>query len=284
MDIRLKSMDGQCVPLVGFGTADLENHVEASVEAAIRAGYRLIDTARVYGSEEGVGRAIAKCINEGIVAREELFVQTKLDPACHSYEGVLSSFRQSLRALGLDYVDQYMIHWPVPRGLENDCYEANRTVWRAFEALHDSGEVRMLGVCNFLERHLVDLMESCRIQPVTNQLEIHPLFQQRGLVRYCQKLGMQIEAWSPMGRGCLKNEKWMACAAQYKKNIGQLALRWSVEQGFIPLARSSFPEHIRNNLDIFDFQLKQEDLESLNAMNTCDQHMDIWAYKRQQMY
>lgn len=284
MRIEMESLNGHPVPSVGFGTADLEDHVEASVEAAIRAGYRLIDTARVYGSEEGVGRAIAKCIAEGIVTREDLFVQTKLDPACHSYEGVLNSFRRSQKALGLSYVDQYLIHWPVPRGQERECYVANREAWRAFETLYDNGAVRMLGVCNFLERHLADLMENSRIQPMTNQLEIHPAFQQCGLVRYCRKLGMYIQAWSPMGRGCLKNEKWKTRATDYGKDVGQLALRWSVEHGFIPLARSSSFEHIQSNLDIFDFRLKQKDLDELDAMNTCDQHMDIWAYKRQQMY
>lgn len=272
------------LPRIGFGTADLEDQAEAAVEAAIRAGFRLIDTARVYGSEESVGRAVAKCISDGIVRREDLIIQTKLDPSLHSYEGAIESFKASLKALNMEYVDLYLIHWPVPRGAENDCYERNREVWRAFEALQKNGEVRNLGVCNFLERHLLDLLDHCTVPPVLNQLELHPAFQQRGLVRFVKKLGMKIEAWSPMGRGLLNNDEWKARAGAYGKNPGQVALRWSIDQGFIPLVRAKNPEHIRSNLEFFDFTLTEKDRSILDGMNTNDQHMDIWSYKRQQMY
>ncbi len=269
---------------IGFGTADLDDQAQSAVEAAIRSGFRLIDTARVYGSEESVGNAVARCISDGIVKREDLFIQTKLDPSLHSYDGVFESFRASKKALNMEYVDLYLIHWPVPRGAENDCYERNREIWRAFETLQKNGEVRHIGVCNFLERHLADLMESCSVPPIINQLELHPAFQQRGLVRYTRRQGIGIEAWSPMGRGLLNNDEWKERAGAYGKNPGQIALRWSIDQGFIPLVRARNPEHIQSNLDIFDFTLSEEDRKALDDMNTNDQHMDIWSYKRQQMY
>lgn len=276
--------NGQQIPSVGFGTADLEGNISVAVETAIRAGYRLIDTARVYNSEEDVGKAITKCMNEGIVQRSELFVQTKLDPALHTYESVLKSFQKSLDALNLDYVDLYLIHWPVVRGGEMDCYKRNRTIWRAFEALQRDGKVCMLGVCNFLERHLLDLMAHCGSKLVVNQLELHPGYQQRGLVRFCQQNGILVEAWSPMGRGILKKPEFEKMAQKYGKNIGQLALRWSIQNGFIPISRSSTFTHIYANRDIFDFVISEEDMMLLNALNTNDGYLDIWSYKRQQMY
>lgn len=277
-------METALFPKIGFGTADLGDQAQTAVETAIRSGFRLIDTARVYGSEGSVGKAIARCISDGTIRREDLIVQTKLDPSLHSYEGVMESFKASIGELKTGYIDLFLIHWPVPRGTENDCYERNREVWRAFEDLRKNGDVRMIGVCNFLERHLVDLMEHCAVPPAINQLELHPAYQQRGLVRFTRKLGVAVEAWSPMGRGLLNSDEWKARAGAYGKNPGQIALRWSIDHGYVPLVRAKNPEHIKSNLDIFDFELTEEDKAALDAMNTCDQHQDIWAYKRQQMY
>ncbi len=272
------------LPPIGFGTADISGDITEAVVAAICAGHRLIDTARVYGSERYVGKAIARCISDGIIRREDLFVQTKLDPSLHSYEGAIKSFHTSLEMLGITYVDQYLIHWPVPRGCEDDCYERNRAVWKAFETLQENGETQHIGVCNFLERHLIDIAESARILPETNQLELHPGFQQRGLVRFCRRHGMTVEAWSPMGRGVLQTAEFEKMAAAYGKDVGQLALRWSIQNGFIPLTRSSSQTHIKANLNVFDFHISPEDMARLNELNTSDNHQDIWSYKRQQMY
>ncbi len=277
-------MEKTRLPPIGFGTADLGDQAQMAVETAIRCGFRLIDTARVYDSENSVGKAVANCISDGTIKREDLIIQTKLDPSLHSYKGVMESFRASLGELKTDYIDLYLIHWPVPRGTENDCYERNREVWRAFEELQKNGNVRMIGVCNFLERHLIDLMEHCTIPPTINQLELHPAYQQKGLVRFTRKLGISVEAWSPMGRGVLNNEEWKERSGKYGKNPGQVALRWSIDNGYLPLVRAKNPEHIKSNLEIFDFSLTEEDKAALDAMNTCDQHQDIWAYKRQQMY
>jgi len=276
--------NGTKIPQIGFGTADIEIDSEDATEQAIRAGYRLIDTARIYGSEAGIGKAIKKCISAGICTRDELFIQTKLDPAKHSYDGAIESFNESIDTLGLSYVDQFLIHWPVPRGAENDYFMRNIEVWKAFEDLYKHNKTRAIGVSNFLERHCIDILDNCKISPMTNQIEIHPAYQQCGLVRFCRNKGMLIQAWSPMGRGLLQTQEWLSVAKKYNKNTGQILLRWSIEHEFIPLPRSSNTGRISSNIKIFDFKLDSIDVEKLDNMNTCDQYVDIWSYKRQMMY
>lgn len=269
---------------MGFGTADLSGPVEELVAAAIRAGHRLIDTAQVYGSEDGVGLGVARVIGEGLVSREELFIESKLAPDRHGYREALAGFDESLNRLRVDRLDMYMLHWPVARGSEDDYREKNVAAWQALTELKAQGKVRHIGVCNFLERHLLHLTDAGLALPEVNQLEIHPGFQQRGLVRFCRERGMAIEAWSPMGRGVLWTPEFEAMAASYGKDVGQLALRWSLDKGFVPLTRSSNAAHIAGNLEVFDFELRQEDIRRLDELNTNTLHQDIWSYKRQQMY
>ena len=269
---------------IGFGTADLSGPAEDLVFCAIQAGYRLIDTAAVYGSEEAVGRALRRAMDSGLVKREELFVQTKVSPANHGYQEAKAGVEQSLNQLQVDYLDAYLIHWPVPRGQEETYREKNLETWQALTELQQKGCIRYTGVCNFLERHLLQLTENGLPMPAINQLEIHPAFQQRGLVRFCKERGITVQAWSPMGRGVLQTPEFNAMAERYDKNIGQLALRWSIQNGFIPLTRSSVPQHIQRNIEILDFAITEEDMMRLNALNTNDQHLDIWSYRRQQMY
>lgn len=276
--------NGIRIPNIGFGTADLRGNVKEIIKCAVRCGYRLIDTAAVYGSEEHIGDALQELERDGEIQRKELFLETKIDPSQRSYEAVLESFQHTLERLRTEYVDVLLIHWPVPRGSEDTYQEENREIWRAFETLYREGRVHAIGVCNFLERHLLQILEMCVIAPMLNQLELHPGYQQRGLVRFCREHGLLIEAWSPMGRGILNRPEFQTMAASYKKNIGQLALRWSVENNYIPLTRSSTPVHIASNLDIFDFALRGQDKQFLNELNTNDGHMDIWSYRRQQMY
>lgn len=270
---------------VGFGTANLGDAAENSTYfAAGGGGYRLIDTARVYGSEQAVGNALHRIYKETDLRREDFIVQTKLSPEEGGYHEALADFDRSLNDLQMDYVDVYFIHWPVSRGNEHDYHERNIASWQAFEELQRKGRVRMLGVCNFLERHLLDIIENCDVMPQIHQLELHPGFQQIGLVEFSRKHGMQIEAWSPMGRGLLNKPEYIQMADSYGKNIGQLALRWCVQKGFLPLSRSSNKEHIEGNREIFDFSISDEDMEKLDQLNTNTEHMDIWSYKRQQMY
>lgn len=272
------------LPSIGFGTADLGQSVQQAVYCAICSGYRLIDTAQVYGSEDGVGQAAANAIKEGIVRREDLFIQTKLAPDRHGYHEALDGLEESLNRLQTDYVDLFMLHWPVARGSEDSYPEKNAAAWQAFEELKQSGKAKHIGVCNFLERHLLLLTESGMSCPEVEQLELHPAYQQRGLVRFMRQRGILIEAWSPMGRGILRTPEFEHMAASYGKDTGQLALRWSVQNGFVPLTRSSSPAHIARNLDIFDFEINEDDMRRLNSLNTNTNYQDIWSYKRQQMY
>lgn len=272
------------LPPIGFGTYDLNGDVKKIVLGAIERGYRLIDTAKVYGSEDGIGYAIKEAIENGIVKREELFIQTKLAPGEHGYYEAFSCFDESLNRLQLDYIDMYLIHWPVSRGDEYDYKEKNIATWQAFSELKKKGVVKHIGVCNFLERHLIHLMDSSYGYPEVNQLEIHPGYQQRGLVDFCRERNIVIEAWSPLGRGIMNTQEYVAMAKKYGKNVGQLALRWSIQNGFVPLTRSSNFERIEGNMEVFDFEISQEDMEVINKLNSNKNFQDIWSYKRQQMY
>ncbi len=276
--------NGLTMPPIGFGTADLKGPADELVYCAIEAGHRLIDTAAAYGSEAAVGDALQKALDRGLVRREELFVQTKLAPVKHGYREALDGFEEALNKLHLDYLDAFYLHWPVLRGQEETYREGNLAAWQAMTELRQKGRIRYLGVCNFLERHLLYLTESGLPWPAVNQLEIHPAFQQRGLVRFCRERGVAIQAWSPMGRGVLRTAEFEEMAARYGKTIGQLALRWSIQNGFVPLSRSSDPAHIAGNLNVFDFEIGPEDMQRLNSLNTNTEHQDIWSYKRQQMY
>lgn len=277
-------MNSFTFPDVGFGTAELGDEAENSTYFAVGGGYHLIDTARAYGSENAVGNALRRIYSETDLTREDFVVQTKLTPTEAGYYEALADFDRSLNELQMEYVDVYFIHWPVARGNEHDYHEKNVATWQAFEELQSKGKVRMLGVCNFLERHLLDITENCKVKPQIHQLELHPGYQQIGLVEYSRKLGMQIEAWSPMGRGILNKPEYIQMANSYGKDIGQLSLRWCIQKGYLPLSRSSSKEHIMSNRDIFDFSISDEDMDRLDQLNSNLGYLDIWSYKRQQMY
>lgn len=276
--------NGLILPQIGFGTADLEGDKVQIIKNALKCGYRLIDTAPVYDSEQAVGTAVTDLISEKQLSREDIFIETKLDPSCHGYKNTMECFEKSLDLLKTDYIDSYLIHWPVSRGNEFDYKEKNIETWNAFEELYEKGKIHSIGVCNFLERHLLQIINNCKIKPMINQLEIHPGYQQIGLVNFCRENGIFVEAWSPMGRGILKDSKFIEMSKKYNKNIAQLALRWSLQKGFVPISRSSSGEHMKTNKDIFDFEISKSDIAIIDELNSNTGHMDIWAYKRQQMY
>lgn len=276
--------NGIPIPKLGFGTAGLDGDITNLVKTAIRSGWRLIDTAAVYGSEEAIGRALQELLASGEIRREDLFLQTKIDHHKHGYHAAKREFQRALESLQVNYLDLYLIHWPVPRGSEKTYREENIETWQAFEELYRAGRIRAIGVCNFLERHLLQITENCSIVPMVNQLELHPGYQQRGLVRFCRERGIVLEAWSPMGRGILNRPEYCQMAARYGKDIGQLALRWSIESGYIPITRSSTPGRIASNLEVFDFQLTSEDQALIDGLNSSSDHLDIWSYDYQQMY
>lgn len=256
--------NGVEMPRLGFGTYKTpEGEVaEASVLAALEAGYRHIDTAAFYGNEGGVGRAIRK---SGI-PREELFVTTKVWNTQRGYEKAKASILASLERLGLDYVDLCLIHWPaIPRQYPN--WEAiNVDTWKAFRELHSLGKIRAIGVSNFKPRHLEALMKT-DVPPMVNQIECHPGQPQKETIAWCQERGILVEAWSPMGRGKLLDHPLLTeMAAKYGVSVAQLCIRWCLQRDIVPLPKSVTPDRIRENAKVFDFAITAEDMAILTGM------------------
>ena len=255
--IRLN--DGRPMPQLGFGVWQVPNHEAKSiVTEAIAAGYRSIDTAAVYGNEEGVGEAV----RAASVPREELFITTKLWNNNHGYDAALAAFDESLARLKLDFVDLYLVHWPLPRG------EAYLDAWRALIRLREDGRAKSIGVSNFTIPHLKRLMEETGVAPVLNQIELHPGFQQRELRGFHAEHGIATESWSPLGKGALMADETLArIGRNYGKTPAQVILRWHLDNGLIAIPKSATPARIRENIDVFDFTLAPEDMRALAALD-----------------
>lgn len=248
------------IPGIGFGTWQIRfnGHAKKAVEVALGAGYRLIDTARIYGNEKGVGRAI----RESGIAREEIFVTTKLWNFDQGYDKTIRAFESSLNNLGLEYIDLYLIHWPVPdKRLES---------WRAMEGIYKSGRMRSIGVSNFTVSHLEELLQHAEVTPAVNQIEFHPFIynDQKKLLDYCQQQGIIIEAYSPLAHGeRLHDPVITAIASGHQKTNAQVLLRWCIQHGTVPLPKSSHLERIAENLAVFDFELTDGDMDKLNGLS-----------------
>lgn len=256
--------NGVRIPCVGFGTWQTPNGEIAvsAVKNALNAGYRHIDTAAVYGNEVSVG--------EGILAsgvdRRDIFVTSKVWNKCRGYDKTIEAFNKTIKDLGLDYLDLYLIHWPAnPRQFEN-WNEINLDTWRAMIELYRAGKVRAIGVSNFYPKHLESLVTT-EIPPMVNQIEFHPGFMQKETVEYCKTNGIIIEAWSPLGTGkMLNNETLMAIAGKYCVSVAQLCVRWCLQNGTLPLPKSVTPSRIVENTKVFDFEISDEDMKIINAM------------------
>lgn len=248
------------IPQVGFGTFQVPpRDTERVVSIALEAGYRSIDTAAAYHNEEGVGKAIA---SSG-VPRDEIFVTTKLWNADHGYDQALRAFDASARRLGLDIVDLYLIHWPVP--------SADRYVetWKALEKLAADGRVRAIGVSNFAAEHLRRLLAETGTVPAVNQIELHPYFPQTELRALHAEHGIATEAWSPLGQGTVLSDPTITrLADRYGVTPAQLVLRWHLQLGNIVIPKSANPTRIRQNRDIFSFALSDEDVAAITALDT----------------
>ncbi|MEZ7006010.1 aldo/keto reductase [Streptomyces sp. AD55] len=252
--------NGVEMPQLGFGVWQVpDDEAERAVATALQAGYRSIDTAAVYGNEEGTGRAVAA---SGI-AREDLFVTTKLWNSDQGYDATLRAFDSSLEKLGLDYVDLYLIHWPVPAlGRHVDTY-------KAFEKLHADGRVRAIGVSNFLPEHLERLTGETSVVPAVNQIELHPQLQQSAARAFHEERGIVTEAWSPLGsgKGLLEVPAIVAIARKHGRTPAQVVLRWHLQVGNVVIPKSVTPSRIAENIAVFDFELDAEDLAAVSALD-----------------
>ncbi|KXT74547.1 oxidoreductase of aldo/keto reductase family, subgroup 1 [Streptococcus sp. DD10] len=260
--------NGVEIPVLGFGTWKAQDGEEAyqAVLAALEAGYRHIDTAAIYKNEESVGRAI----KDSGIHRQEIFVTTKLWNSQHSYEDAKQAFEESLAKLGLDYLDLYLIHWPNPKSLrEGEQWKVrNATVWRALEDLYQEGKIRAIGVSNFLPHHLEALLETAQVLPAVNQVRLAPGVYQEEVVDYCRDKGILLEAWGPFGQGELfENAQVQAIAEKHGKTIAQVALAWSLAEGFLPLPKSVTASRIASNLDCFDISLSSEERTILKQVD-----------------
>ena len=260
--------NGVLIPKIGFGTWQIPDGEEVynSVTHALKVGYRHVDTAQIYRNEVGVGRAIA----DSGLAREEIFLTTKVWNDKHDYDLAKASIEESLEKLGVDYVDLLLIHWPNPKALrEQDAWKAgNAGAWKAMEEAYRAGKVRAIGVSNFMIHHLEALLETADIKPHVNQVLLAPGCSQDELVAFCRQEDILLEAYSPLGTGSIfDNPVAQELAVKYGKSVAQVALRWSLQKGFLPLPKSVTPQNIEANLQIFDFELSEDDLEILDKLD-----------------
>jgi len=250
--------NGVKMPYLGLGVYKVKEGKEVinTVKTALEVGYRAIDTAALYDNEEGVGQAI----KESGIPREELFITTKVWNTDQGYDKTLKAFDISMKKLGLDYLDLYLIHWP-----GKDKYV---DTWRALEKLYKDGRVRAIGVSNFKIHHLQTLMEQSEENPVINQVELHPYLSQKDLLSFCKKQQIVVEAWGPLGRGRLLNDPTLIEIGQkYGKTAAQVTLRWHLQNDVVVIPKSVTPSRIKENADIFDFELTAEDMERIDALN-----------------
>lgn len=260
-----KLSNGEKIPVVGFGTWQTPDGevAEASVLAALKAGYRHIDTAAVYKNEESVGRAIAK---SGI-PREEIYVTTKLWNDGHSYEGAKNALDESLSKLGLDYVDLYLIHWPNPVAIRDTWKEGNAEAWRAMEEAVEAGKAKSIGISNFMPHHIDALLETAKVKPVVNQIYLNPSDMQAAVVAHNKKHDILTEAYSPLGTGNIfEIAELQVLAGKYDKTVAQIVLRWSLQHGFLPLPKSVTESRIIENGQLFDFELAEEDMQAIDQL------------------
>lgn len=252
--------NGVEMPQLGYGVWQVpDDEAERAVATALEAGYRSIDTAAIYGNEEGTGKAVA---GSGI-ARKDLFVTTKLWNSDQGYDATMRAFDTSLEKLGLEYIDLYLIHWPLPsRGKYIDTF-------KAFEKIYADGRAKAIGVSNFYPEHLEKLIDATSVIPAVNQIELHPHLQQHAAREYHAEQGIATEAWSPLGqgRGLLEVPAIIAIAQKHGRTPAQIVLRWHLQLGNVVIPKSVTPSRIKENIEVFDFSLDTEDLAAITALN-----------------
>lgn len=262
--------NGVEIPVLGYGTWQVTDPSEAidGIKAAVKAGYRHIDTAQMYKNEEYVGEGIKQCG----VPREELFVTSKLNNTNHGYDTTRKTVEESLKRLDLDYLDLFLIHWPVVKDNGGDWKQDNIDTWRALEDLYDEGKLKAIGLSNFAVPHLDNIVENCRIMPMVNQIRLHPGVTQEDTVELSRKHDIIIEAWSPLSpmKQMTEDKKVLEMVDKYGKSVPQLLLRWSLQHGFVTLTKSVHEERIQSNADIFDFEISKDDMLYMDSLKFDD--------------
>ncbi|MBK5443067.1 aldo/keto reductase [Peribacillus sp. TH24] len=254
--------NGVKMPWFGLGVFKVEEGPELvnAVKVAIKHGYRSIDTAAIYENEEGVGQGIREGLKEAGISREDLFVTSKVWNADLGYESTIAAYETSLKKLGLEYLDLYLIHWPV----QGKYKEA----WKALETLYKEGKVKAIGVSNFQIHHLKDVIKDAEVKPMVNQVECHPRLTQQEVQAFCKEQGIQLEAWSPLMQGeLLDNEVLQEIATKYGKSVAQVILRWDLQNGIVTIPKSTKEHRIVENSSVFDFELTEEDMNRISDLN-----------------
>ena len=249
--------NGVKIPSKGFGTYKSGDDEETAkiIKNALNLGYKMIDTASFYNNEVGIGNGI----KESDIDRKDIFIVTKLWNDDHGYDNTIEAFNKSLNNLQVDYIDLYLIHWP---------NKLNAETWRAFEHLYETGKVKAIGVCNFKVEHLEELKKTAKIMPMVNQVEIHPFSTKNNIINYCKDNNIKVVAWSPISRGrVLSNDLMIDLSQKYKKSIVQIVLRWHMQKGVIPIPKSSNENRIKENMDIFDFEISSEDMKAIDSLD-----------------
>lgn len=253
--------DGSSIPKIGLGTVNIQGATGVnSILTAIEAGYRVIDTSTNYMNEGMVGEAIRR----SSVPREELIISSKLPGMAHDYDKAIKMIQESLYRLGIDYFDKYLIHWPLPKQGKYD------QAWQALVDAQKFGLIKTIGVSNFLEEHLNSIIDKTGVKPATNQIERHPYFNNNELVETNKKFGILTEAWSPFGReinDVIEHETIAEIAKKYDKSPTQVILRWNLQNGVMPIVKSSSYKHQKANLNVFDFELSQEDIDTIDGLD-----------------
>ena len=253
--------DGRQIPKLGFGTflSSIEE-CYTSCRSAINEGYRHIDTASYYKNEQAVGQAV----RDSKIKREEIFITTKLWNDDQGYDKTMRAFEQSHKNLGLEYIDLYLIHWPIPQGREKDYETLNDGTWKAFKELKEQGVVKSIGVSNFLPEHIERLTNVSGIMPAVNQIELHPALTQNETVEYCKANNIVVEAWRPILKGNANSfAPLVEVAKKHNVTATQVCIRWSLQKGYVPLPKSVHTERIKENFNVFGFSLDEEDMQAI---------------------
>lgn len=262
---KLVLSNGVQMPGIGFGTWQVptDSTLENAVSAALKLGYRFFDTAQIYGNASAIGRGVLL----SDLPRAEIFISSKIWTSHRSYDGVMRAFTDIIEQLKTTYLDQLLIHWPATQGESMIWQSQNAGTWRALEDLYEQGAVKVIGVSNFLPHHLVPLLARARIRPMVNQLEIHPGYPQFAAVNFCFKQNIAVQAWSPLGRGGLTHHPLLIeLGEKYGVSPALIALRWSLQHGFIPVVKALDAEHMKSNLEAFGLTLEDEDMTRLDTM------------------